>query len=117
MTYKYDYIMNQIEKATQLIAALITSKKIEQRQEADINQTLAALTGLDIEHFAHEKNAAILHSLLGMIYDDNKKALAAKLLWLKNKELYHETCMSLFEQIDHAKLDPGVKKLTKDVLR
>ena len=111
MSLRYDYIMNQIEKATRLIAALISSKKIELEQEADINQTLAELTGFDLDTFAGENNAASLLALLSMLDDDNKKAVAAMLLQIKSEELYSATCLSLLEQVDRNKLRPNVKKL------
>ena len=111
MSLRYDYIMNQIEKATQLIAALISSKKIELGQEADINQTLSDLTGFVLDNFANEKNVATLGALLSMLDDDNKKAIAAMLLQLKDKELYGDTCQSLLNQIDQKKLHAKVKRL------
>ena len=64
MSSNYDYIMNQIEKASQLLAALISSKKSEQKQEAEINKTLAELTGLDIDLFAQKENVATARVLL-----------------------------------------------------
>ena len=103
--------MNQIEKATQLIAALISAKKIELTQEADINQTLSDLTGFDLDTFANKKNTESLLALLSMLDDDNKKAAAAMLLQLKDKDLYGDVCQNLFVQIDHSKLHDKVKKL------
>ena len=83
MSSNYDYIMNQIEKASQLLAALISSKKSEQKQEAEINKTLAELTGLDIDLFAQKENVATARVLLGLIDDEQRRALALKLFELK----------------------------------
>jgi hypothetical protein len=111
MFYNKDYIMNQIEAIVQFIVTLTTSKKAELVDKNAIDQRLARLTGIDISLFQGGKNARLLASMLALLDDDNKKALAAKLLELKDKKLYQEAYQSLIASIDLKILDPKIKEL------
>src|SRR5258706_6668895 len=71
MGFRFDYILNQIEKACQLIATLLASKKVEPKQQAEINQRLAELTGFQLHFFEDEKNAAALLNVLNIVDNDN----------------------------------------------
>ena len=80
---------------------------------AEIDRTLADLTGLEFECFDSEENASVLLILSGLFCDDNKKVIAALLLRIKNKERYDEVCKRLLQSVDPAKLSPRVKALLK----
>jgi len=111
MFYHKDYIMNQIEAIVQFIATLITNKKAEIVDKNAIDQTLAMLTGIDISLFKDGKNARLLASMLEHLDDDNKKALAARLLELKDQELYQEAFQSLMAKIDLNNIHPKIKEI------
>jgi hypothetical protein len=116
MGFRYDYILNQIEKACQLIATLMGRKKLEQKQEAEINQRLAELTGFQLEFFADAKNAASLPSVLNIVDDVNAKAATALLLMLKDKDRYGIICAEVLESLDLNALRPDIKALVEKAL-
>jgi uncharacterized membrane-anchored protein YjiN (DUF445 family) len=116
MGFRYDYILNQIEKACQLIATLLSKKKLEPKQEAEINQRLAELTGFQLEFFADEKNAVALPSVLNILDNDNAKAAVALLLLLKNEERYGVICRDILDELDLSKLQSDVRALVEKAL-
>jgi hypothetical protein len=113
MSIRRDYILNQIDKLAQLIAAIISSKKVEIKEERSIDQSLAELTGLDSLMFSDPKNIQILGSLLSLLPDDNQKALAARLLELKNHKIYRDISHNLMIEVDQQRLHEKVKAIFK----
>jgi|GEM_PF-4731556 len=116
MGFRFDYILNQIEKACQLIATLIVSKKIEPKQQAEINQRLAELTGFQLHFFEDEKNAAALPNVLNIIDNHNAKAATALLLMFKSEERYGDTCRDVLSELDLNRLQPEVRILVEKAL-
>ena len=112
MSIQQDYIMNQIENIAQFVAALISSNKAQNLHESSLDQTLAELTGLDKSLFSDSKNAYLLAPLLSML-ENNQKALAAQLLFLKDQGLYGKTVQNLLDQVDKKNLDPAVRALVQ----
>ena len=78
-----DYIMDQIEKIAQLVAALMGKKQID---NAKIEQALTDITGLD-RSFFRETNKDALIAIVKVLDDDNKKFLIAELLLAKDADL------------------------------
>lgn len=79
---KRDYIIDEIEKVAELVAAFMAGRRV--KQEA-VNKALSDLTGLDLTFFA-EADIATLSLISKLIEDDDKKALFAQLLLLKNSQ-------------------------------
>jgi hypothetical protein len=100
-----DYLMDQIEKIAQLIAALMGSKKVD--QEA-VDQALTDLTGFNPTFFA-ELNFEALAGILKTVDDDNKKALIAQLLLLKDSRNYEHIAHELMSSISPKSLSLKVK--------
>lgn len=117
MGHKYDLILNQIKKASELIATLLTGRKVQHSKAAEINQNLSELTGFEVEFFARESNAALLPNVLTLADDDNKKAVIALLLLLKNEALYKEQCIKVLLQLDETRLHLAVRELVDQALR
>lgn len=110
MSIRQDYILRQIEKMVQLVAAL-AFKKTDSKLEIIVDQALAELTGLDASLFSDPNNARFLDSLLSLLSDDNQKALTKRLLELKDQKVYGPICHSLMAQIDRHRLHAKVKEL------
>lgn len=109
MSIRSDFILWQIEKACALIASLMSKKKLEQKEEAEVNQTLSDLTGLNVDMFADPAKAPILPIMLNAL-EDNQKALVAKLLQIKNPDIYGALAEKLLGQINWSKVHSQVKK-------
>lgn len=116
MGFRFDYILNQIEKACQLIATLLAKKKVEPKQQAEINQRLAELTGFQLQFFEDEKNQPSMLNVLNIIDNDNTRAAIALLLMFKDEEQYGEYCRDLLYGLDESKLQPEVKDLVEKAL-
>jgi hypothetical protein len=109
MSLKRGYLIDQIEKYTELLGWLVAGRKIVPG-ETTIDQALADLTGLPEDFFKSVSDPAILYSVLTMVPTDDQKALAALLLWHKDPSHYPDTAKSLLTLVDKSKLDPRVKE-------
>lgn len=113
MGIRRDYIIDQIEKAVQLVAALFNARNLEFFQNSSIDHALAQLTGLDISWFTDEQNVGALGCILSLLPDDNVKTMAAKLLEMKDSAKYLETRRTLLANINMQQLDPLVREMIK----
>ena len=84
-----DFIVDQIEAIAGLIAAL-AGKKLGEKDEASMAQTLSDFSGIPLDAFL-SSNTQALELMATMLDDDNKKALLAKALPVKNPSTYSET--------------------------
>lgn len=109
MFERRDFIVDQIEAIARLIAAL-SGKKLAQKDEATLAQTLSDLSGIPLDAFLSAK-PQVLELMATMLADDNKKALSAKALLIKNPSAYGETYQRIMASVEQAKLDPKVKAL------
>ena len=107
---KRDYLLGQVENITQLLETLGGKEKLDDKAQASVDQALSDLTGLDISLFAEER-APILGSLLAMHQDENSKALVARLLVLKNANVFSPIAEKLMVSVDIQKLDHKVRAL------
>lgn len=108
-----DYILDQIDKAVQFIASIITNNKTELKDQAELDQTLSALTGLDSSFFI-KSDTRLLKAILPLLADENAKAMAALILRQKNPEAYGEIYDCLMADIEFEKLSPKVRALFID---
>jgi hypothetical protein len=116
MSFRFNLLLNQVKKASELIGRLLTSEKLTLREEDEINQNLAELTGFGREFFAGEANASTLPSILLMTDDENKKAVVTMLLLFKDPDLYEDSCLDVLEALDLNKVTPEVRSLVEQVL-
>jgi hypothetical protein len=105
-----DYIIDQIDKAAQFIASLITNTKTEIKEQAALDQTLSALTGLDNSFFINS-DPGLLKAVLPLVADDNAKAMAAWILRQKDLKVYGEIHECLMANLELEKLAPKVRAL------
>lgn len=104
---KRDYLLDQVKKIAQLIAALMGGKSVKPEM---VNQAIADLTGLDGELF-NEPNTA--SAILRTLHDDNTKALLAQLLRARNPENFGRVCDDVMKNVDMQRLNPDIKALFK----
>ena len=102
---KRDYLIDQIEKITQLIATLVARKQVKPEV---IDQSITELTGLDASFFDEPLAAGLI---LRALDDDNKKALIAKLLLMKDPSGFKQIFGDTIADLDTTKLNPKIRLL------
>lgn len=116
MSFRQDYLMQQIEKLAQIVAAIVFNKKADQVVQGDVDVALASLTGFDKNFFANNPLPDQLRLIFSLLNDDNKKALAYVLLRHKNLELYDALCKKILSGIARDKLTASVLSLLESVI-
>ena len=112
MSFRQDYILRQIEKMVQMIAALISNRKTQQfAQQTDVDAALSELTGFNKETFVDRPTPEQLALVFSLLHDDNMKAMASVLLMHKDKDYYRPFCEGLLSKIDRTKLHKSVIEL------
>ena len=105
-----DFLLDQIEKFSQVIAAVVSGKKLAQKVDVSVEQRLSELVGLPSDFF-QESNVHLLGQIAPFIDDDNKKAILAKTLIAKNPHIYSALAEKIISAIEITRLDPRIKKM------
>jgi len=103
--------MDQIEKFSRILARLVARNQLTMFEAETLDEMFGVITGIPREWLTKKDGANGLTTLVGLVQDENKRALAAAILYMKDKDLYGACYESIITQIDVDKLDPKIKDI------